>query len=132
VPDGTGGWYLYAVIVAELILLVRGFESLVGPRAALAGNVILIAYVLVANLVSLLCKTLPAYAGFFIPRFHLWHFSELYSPSGLRVMLRNLAVNKPSFVTPSVIGIVIGASLVLLALAVICAWRSETKSGSGK
>jgi len=125
VPDGTGGWYLYALIVAELILLVRGLEALVGARAAGWSNAVLVVYVLVANLVSLLCKTLPFYAGIFIPRFHLSHFFELYSPSGFRAMLANLAINKPGFVTPVVIAVVIGFSLVLLGLTLVYAWKKE-------
>lgn len=119
VPDGTGGWYLYAVIVAELILLVQGLESLAGRRATIASNVVLICYVLIANLVSLLCKTLPSYGGFIIPRFHLSHFVELYSPSGLGTMLGNLALNKPTFVTPGIIGMLIGVSLALLVVSLI-------------
>ena len=116
VPDGTGGWYLYAVIVPELILLVRGLESLVGTKAAVWTNAVLIVYVLAANLVSLLCKTLPFYAGFFIPRFHLANFLELYSPSGFRTMLVNIAKNKPDFITPNLIAVVIAACLMLMML----------------
>lgn len=126
VPDGTGGWYLYAVIVPELILLVWGFESLVGVKAAAGSNVVLIAYLLLANLVSLLCKTLPFYAGFFIPRFHLSHFLELYSPSGFRVMLGNLAINKPEFITPGAIAAVIGFSMVLTVLTLACVVRTPS------
>ena|SRR5688572_6884461 len=131
VPDGTGGWYLYAVIVPEIILLVRGLESLVGGRAAPASNVVLIAYALVANLVSLLCKTLPAYGGFIVPRFHLSHFLELYSPSGFRVLMENLALNKPGFVTPGVIAIALGVSLAFLVVSLVCvAYSRPTESGS--
>jgi hypothetical protein len=119
VPDGTGGWYLYAVIVPELILLVRGFEALVGTKSAAWTNGVLIVYVLTNNLVSLLCKTLPFYAGFFIPRFHLSNFLELYSPSGFRVMLANLAINKPDFITPSGIVALIAVSLALMLALVV-------------
>jgi hypothetical protein len=127
VPDGTGGWYLYAVIVAELILLVQGLESLFGRRAAVASNVVLICYALIANLVSLLCKTLPSYGGFMIPRFHLSHFVELYSPSGFGTMLGNLALNKPAFVTPGIIGILIGISFLLLAASLVYVGRATGK-----
>ena len=110
-----------AVIVPEVILLVRGLESLVGVRYAAASNVVLIVYALAANLLSLLCKTLPSYGGFIIPRFHLSHFVALYSPSGLRVMLDNLAANKPAFVTPGIIGVTLGISLVVLVATLIYA-----------
>ena len=108
-----------AVIVPEVILLVRGLESLVGVRYAAASNVVLIVYALAANLLSLLCKTLLSYGGFIIPRFRLSHFVTLYSPSGLRVMLDNLAANKPAFVTPGIIGVTLGISLVLLVATLI-------------
>jgi hypothetical protein len=127
VPNGTGGWYLYAVIVPEVILLVRGLESLVGPRVAMASNVALISYALLANLLSLLCKTLPSYGGFIIPRFHLSHFVSLYSPSGLRVMLENLSANKPAFVTPGIIGLTLGISVVLLAATLVYARVREVR-----
>jgi hypothetical protein len=118
---------LYAVIVPEVILLVRGLESLVGPRVAMASNVALISYALLANLLSLLCKTLPSYGGFIIPRFHLSHFVSLYSPSGLRVMLENLSANKPAFVTPGIIGLTLGISVVLLAATLVYARVREVR-----
>jgi hypothetical protein len=123
-PDGTGGWYLYAVIIAESVLVVHGLETLAGQRWAATSNAVLVLYVLVVNLLSLFCKALPYYGGFFIPRFHLSHLVELYSPSGFKVMLENLAVNKPSFVTPLFIGMVIGTFVALLAWTLFREWHS--------
>jgi len=40
-------------------------------------------------------------------------------------MLANLAINKPGFVTPVVIAVVIGFSLVLLGLTLVYAWKKE-------
>jgi hypothetical protein len=117
VPDGTGGWYMYAVIAAEVLLLTYGMESFFGRWAAL-GDGLLLLYVLVVNFLSLFCKSLPFYAGIFIPRFHLSHLLELYSPSGLKTMLTNLAVNKPSFVTAEAIGTTIAIYVILLAVTV--------------
>jgi hypothetical protein len=129
VPDGTGGWYMYAVIVAEVLLVVHGMGSLFGTRAAL-GEGLLLLYVFVANFVSLFCKSLPFYAGFFIPRFHFSHLLELYSPSGLKAMLTNLAVNKPSFVTPGIIGAAIAAYVILLVIAITHVIRVERRNFS--
>jgi len=114
VSGGTGGWYLYAGVVPEVILLVHGMEAIAGKRFALLSDRILLSYVLVANLVSLLCMMLPNYGGLRISKFHLSHFIDIYFGSGLRVMLQNLALNKPAFVTPGAIAASIVFFLVLL------------------
>jgi hypothetical protein len=45
------------------------------------------------------------YAGFIIPRFHLNHLIDLYSPARIGSYLQRLSINKPSFLAPRVIGI---------------------------
>lgn len=133
VPDGTGGWYLYAVIVPEVIFLLYGMQGLFRKRAAFVGPAILLLYVFALNFLSLFCKSLPAYAGIFISRFHLSHLFELYSPSGLKTMLTNLAVNKPSFITPAVIGAAIAVYGILLITAIAyvarAAWAARAHAG---
>jgi hypothetical protein len=129
VPSGTGGWYLYAVIVPEVILLIYGFEGIAGEKAARISNGILILYALTVDLLSMFCKALPAYAGFFIPRFHIQHLIALYSPSSFAVMLRNLSLNQPPFITPTAIGLAVAAYAVSLTIALgLCfstAFRSK-------
>jgi hypothetical protein len=124
VPSGTGGWYMYAVIIPEVILLIYGFEGLAGEKAAGISNVILILYALTVDLVSMFCKILPAYAGIFIPRFHIQHLIELYSPSSFAVMLRNLSLNQPPFITPTAIGLAIAAYAVCLTIALVLSFSS--------
>ena len=124
VPSGTGGWYLYAVIIPEVILLIYGFEGIVGEKAAGISNGILILYALTVDLLSMFCKSLPAYAGFFIPRFHLQHLIALYSPSSFAAMLRNLSINQPLFITPTAIGLVIAAYASCLMVTMVLAFSS--------
>jgi hypothetical protein len=128
VPSGTGGWYLYAVIVPEVILLIYGFEGIAGKKAAAISNGILIFYALTVDLLSMFCKALPAYAGFFIPRFHIQHLIALYSPSSVAVMLRNLSLNQPPFITPTAIGLAIAAYAVCLTITLVLSFSSVFRS----
>ena len=70
------------------------------------------------TLIWALCLSQGLVFRIFIPRFHFSHLLELYSPSGLNVLLVNLAVNKPSFVTPQVIGAMIAIYAVVLVVAI--------------
>jgi hypothetical protein len=119
VASGTGGWYMYAVIIPEVILLIYGFEGLAGEKAAGISNGLLILYALTVDLVSMFCKILPAYAGIFIPRFHIQHLITLYSPSSFVLMLRNLSLNQPPFITPTAIGLAIAAYAACLTIALV-------------
>jgi 4-amino-4-deoxy-L-arabinose transferase-like glycosyltransferase len=130
VPSGTGGWYMYAVIIPEVILLLYGFEGIAGEKAAPISNGILVLYALAIDLLSMFCKILPAYAGFFIPRFHLQHLIALYSPSSFMMMLRNLSLNQPPFITPVVIGLAIAAYVVSLTVALAVSYSSAFRSGA--
>jgi hypothetical protein len=121
VPSGTGGWYMYAVIIPEVILLIYGFEAIAGEKAAGLSNGILILYALTVDLLSTFCKSLPAYGGFFIPRFHLQHLIALYSPSSFPAMLRNLSMNQPPFITPTAIGLAIAAYAACLTTTMVFA-----------
>jgi hypothetical protein len=116
-PGGTGGWYLYAAIVPEILLLLFGIEWLAGKYAA-ASNAFVILYVLTAGLLAAFSCSLPSYAGFFISSFNVFELIRIYGPSNFHTVLENLALNKPEFVTPSVIGtsIVIDVALVVAAL----------------
>jgi heme A synthase len=82
---------------------------------------ILVICALTLNFLGDFCKTIPFYAGFVIPRFHLRDFLEIYSPANFKRMMENLSLNKPAFVTPSSIGALIFVYLVLLAL-VLWSW----------
>jgi hypothetical protein len=101
----TAGWYLYAVVIPSVGLLFYGLNALLWSTAKKYSSSLLISFVLLMNLVGYFCKMLPYYAGFIIPRFHLHHFFELYSPAHIMNLLQRLSINKPSFITPPVIGI---------------------------
>jgi len=100
-----------------MVLLSYGLESLLGTRVKTLGQNILVAYAVILNFLGNFCKAIPFYSGFFIPRFHLRHFFEIYSPANFRLVLENLSINKPAFITPSVVGILILCYVFLVARA---------------
>jgi hypothetical protein len=122
-PGGTGGWYLYAAIVPEILLMLFGMEWLAGKYAA-ASNAIVILYVFTAGLLATYSSSLPSYAGFNISTFSVFDLIWVYGPTNLRIVLENLAINKPEFITPAVIGalIAIDLSVVLAALLKLRRW----------
>jgi hypothetical protein len=120
-PGGTGGWYLYAAIVPEVLLLLLSIEWLAGKYAG-ASNVFVTLYVLVAGMLSTFSCSLPSYAGFNISSFNVFELIQMYSPSHFKVVLENLAVNKPAAVTPALIGAVIALDVTLL-LAALFSWK---------
>jgi hypothetical protein len=121
-PGGTGGWYLYAAIVPEILLLLFGIEWLAGKYAT-ASNAILILYVLAAGLLGTYSSSLPSYAGFNISTFNVFELIEVYGPSNVQIVLENLAINKPEFITPSLIGALIVTDLALVLAALFTVRR---------
>lgn len=129
-PGGTGGWYLYAVIVPEIILLVYGLESMCLPQTKRLGSLVAIFYVILLNFLGYFCKMIPFYSGFFIPRFHVQHFFKLYLTPNIDLILKNLSVNKPTFISSvflvGLISLYIG--LVIIALRWWVVNRDSTNS----
>jgi hypothetical protein len=122
IPGGTGGWYLYAVIVPEILLLLSGLEWLTG-KYAVASNAFLILYVLAAGLLGTYSSSLPSYAGFNISTFNVFELIGVYGPSNIQIVLENLAINKPEFITPALIGMLIAIDLGLVLAALFNFWR---------
>lgn len=111
----TGGWYLNAVVIPGVTILVLGLSAL-RPRSGGRIRALLVAYVLLINFLAYFCKAIPYYSGFIIARFHLNHFFELYSPANIGNILDRLSLNKPEFITPGVIG-----AWILLYVAIVVA-----------
>ena len=116
---GTGGWYLYAVIVPEIVLLLCGLTAAgsVLKRWAPAERLAAMTAVtcaLALHLVGTFCKALPFYAGFIIPQFHLQHLIQLYTPAAVPVLLERLAVNKAPAVTALTLGVLIVVHITLV------------------
>jgi hypothetical protein len=101
-PGGTGGYYLYAVIVPELLLLMYGFQALPRKAAAVAQGAVVL-YVVSVNFIAYFCKMIPSYGGISIPRFHLGHLFEIYSPSVLWLMLHRISLQQASWLGPAAI-----------------------------
>jgi hypothetical protein len=113
---GVGGWYMSAMAVSEVILVVAGLQTAFGIRWRRAAAFIVMGFSLLLNFLGYYCKAIPFYSGLAIPHFKLWDFFQIYSPSGMAGMLRNLALNKPDFLSPAVIASILAgyASFVLL------------------
>ena len=109
-----GGWYLYAIIVPESLLLYKGLEVLMRGKIQRLAPFVLIGGACILQFLGHFCKAIPYYAGFNIPRFNPKHLLEVYSPEGLRQVMEQLSLNKPAFITPAVTGIAIGAYVLLM------------------
>jgi hypothetical protein len=110
-----GGWYLYAIVIPWTVALLYGLEALL-PFLKNRISGALICYALLINFLGNFCKAIPYYSGYIVPRFHMKHLLDLYSPSGFQSILQRLSINKPAFITPHVIGFVIVMNAVLLVV----------------
>ncbi len=101
-PGGTGGYYLYVVIVPELLLLMYGFQALPWRAGKIAQGATIL-YVVLVNFVAYYCKMIPSYGGIAIPRFHVKHLLEVYSPPTIQLMLHRISLQQASWVGPTTI-----------------------------
>jgi len=97
--------------------------------------IILIGLSALLNFLGYFCKSIPFYSGHYIPRFHLQNFFELYSPVSFAAMARRLSVNKPEFITPTVVMAVIAAYalffLIFVFLSLTMQWRNRETQIAG-
>lgn len=117
-PGGTGGYYLYAVIVPELLLLVYGFKALPWKGGILMHRATVL-YVVLVNFIAYYCKMIPSYGGIAIPRFHLSHLLEVYSPAALAIMLHRITLQQASWIGPAAIFVFMAGHLIWM-LFVTC------------
>jgi hypothetical protein len=129
----TTGWYLYAMVAAEVILVTVGLAALIPARLT-----VLVAPGLVFFLVSLeMFAThfylLPYYAGFIahrpsggLPAFRLSQLQD----GAASLLVNRLAVNKPEMITAGTMVVLwvlfLAATFALIAIA----WRSRRSSGT--
>jgi hypothetical protein len=120
----TGGWYLYATIIPIIILLCKGIGAL-WPSINRYVPLAIIGFSALLNFLGYFCKSIPFYSGYFIPRFHLQNFFELYNPAGILAIGRRLSINKPEFINPAVVIAVIVTYALLLTFFVVISLRSQ-------
>lgn len=128
--SATCGWYLYAVVVPEVVLIAFGLESLLGRRsfkaAAACGSLITAALDLyTANFILV-----PYYTGMIQHRpsgclaaFHLSDLQRL----GLWEVLQRIALNAPAAVGPATVALVWIASFCATAFVVTAAFMLATQ-----
>jgi len=122
----TGGWYLYAIVIPELLLILLGLDSLTGGGRGKAGPLALVIGAFAIQFLGYFCKAIPYYTGFRIPRFNPKHLFDVYSPEGFRQVTEHLSLNKPDFVTPLAVGAVITAYFAFL-LIIIVLWLISSR-----
>ena len=123
---GTMGYYLFAVIGAELILVTTGLETVMPSK--LAPAVLPAAAVCFAgiDLFGANFYAIPYYAGFIahlpnggLPTLHVGQLAG----GGLHLMLARVAVNKPEFLNPTVLAAIWALYLAATAaLTVVAVW----------
>ena len=109
--SSTGGWYLGAVIVPELVLAAVGLRTLAPAMAV--GFALL-------DLYGLLFVALPYYTGVlahrangFLEAFHFARFTDM----GFTEVLHRISVNKPAALAPPVVAVLGCAYLLSTAAA---------------
>jgi hypothetical protein len=105
-PGGTGGYYLYVVIVPELLLLMYGFQALPWNAGRVARGATVL-YVVLVNFVAYYCKMIPSYGGISIPRFHLNHLLDIYSSPTLQSMLHRISLQQATWIGPAAVLVII-------------------------
>jgi len=123
IPGGTLGYYLYAAILPELILLAYGLLSFPGRWTGRILSVAVVTYAATINLVAFFCKMIPYYSGFAVSRFHLQHLLTLYSPTTFGRILHRLALLQAEWIGPGTIFFIAMLHLLSVTLAVWWFWR---------
>ncbi len=123
---GTGGYYLYAVIVPELVLLVFGLNGFPGRIGKLAQRS-LILYVVLIDFVALFCKLVPYYGGMSIPRFHLRHLFEVYTPSVFQMILARITAPQSAWLSPSLLAGLMFCHLAWMIVMVCTLSRADSQ-----
>jgi 4-amino-4-deoxy-L-arabinose transferase-like glycosyltransferase len=134
---GTLGYYLFAMVVAEAILLATGLEAI--APAALAPAVIPAAVICLAALefFGTHFYAIAYYTGFIahLPDGSLPTLSlRQLSGGGLGTMLTRLTINKPEFLNATVLAVLwvlfLAATLGVIAVAVRLAWLRASERGT--
>jgi len=124
----TGGWYLYAIVTPQLLLLLLGIEHFLGTKGGRLVPSVLLAGVFILGFLGNFCKAIPYYTGFKIPHFNLKHLFEVYSLEGFKQVTQQLSINMPAFITPLVIGIIITLYFVTVFIALGLWWKTSDTS----
>lgn len=128
------GWYLYAAVVAEVVLLVLGIAVLMGKRCAAAGAAGVSVLVAALDLYAAHFLLMPYYTGMIGRRasgaLESFHVDKLVGNFG--EMLRRLSINEPTAVNEATIAVLwvsyVCATLGLAVLAVVVAGRKARAS----
>jgi hypothetical protein len=130
--SGTLGYYLYAIVVAEAILVSAGLEAIF-PAALLPGVIPAAVFCFAAlEFFGMHFYAIAYYTGFTARladgRLPALHISQL-SNGGLIAMLNRLAMNKPEFLNARVIAVLwvlfLASTLALIGVAAFLGGRTR-------
>ena len=118
------GWYLYSVIVPEVVLLVLGIAALSGIRYASWFVAAVCLFSVALDLYTVHFMLIPYYTGMVahdssgsLPGFRI---NLLFSATAVQQMLRRLAVNEPAVIgSAGIVGLWVAYLCSTVALAVV-------------
>jgi hypothetical protein len=131
--SGIPGWYMYCLVVAEVILLAAGLFAL-APRRWIAGIVpVITALFCLIDLYATHFILIPYYTGLIahktngaLPAFHVAQFSEF------PIALHRLQANRPMYLTSGVVLAVWCLYLVATFALFLVSFRMAQKSRQGQ
>ncbi|MGE5647918.1 MAG: hypothetical protein ACM336_19245 [Acidobacteriota bacterium] len=128
------GWYLYAVVSAEVTLIALGLTGLAGTEWARRGLATLAVLFLALDLFSVHFLLAPYYTGLIAHRppggIPAMRIADLLSPGTIQEMLRRLALDQPSALGPAFIAACWALYLLsTAALALAALWGRPPACG---
>lgn len=132
------GWYLYCLVVPELVLVTLGIFALLKERVRPAVLPVVAGLFALLDLYTVHFLLIPYYSGLLahnasgaLPGFR----PAAYAQIGLNSVLFRLAVNKPEFLTAWVLAclwvLYLGATLAMVAAASVAAKHSMIRPSAG-
>jgi 4-amino-4-deoxy-L-arabinose transferase-like glycosyltransferase len=105
--SASDGWYMYCVVLPEVLLVVLGFYALVPARLRWMVLPVLAGVFAVTDLYGVCFLLAPYYTGLIAHSagsgaVHALNLAHLYAPG--RLILERLAMDKPDALTPPIIG----------------------------
>lgn len=129
----TGGWYLCAMIVIEVAMLVLGYRFLLrGPVKGFRIDVALLVFFAVIDLWGFFFRLIPFYTGYAEKDGRgglVYGTLEGDSGSFIVTVLDRLAWNKPAWIARGTLTVLFCLSILAAMLVPLCLWRLGPEPG---